>query len=268
MNITLLAATIGLLAALVAACMLPVSAESNEDQGDGKGYVDIPRHVQTPTYRPRTWIFLGVVAGLGLLFLGWQRPALPGTYAGAVRAVAAAITRDPATVNGYVARLRPATQFFAVANIVGLAVVARASLTRRLAILSHVVLYTAISVLLQALLIVAGMATGWLIAPFGIEATLANLLVGGLVITRLSFTTFVLPRGTTVPRNRPRWAWDSVLACCSLITVVVFLIISYAFLAEPGNLSSAWQVFIPLYAVSILFVLLSAPLWLLWWLNR
>ena len=265
---TLLAATIGLLAALVAVCLLPVGAESAEDQGDGKGYVAIPRHVPTPTYRPRTWTFLAVVAGLGLLFLGWQRPALPGAYAGAVRAVAAAITRDPATVNGYVARLRPATQFFAVANIVGLAVVARASLTRRMAILSHVVLYTAISVLLQALLIVAGMATGWLIAPFGIEATLANLLVGGLVITRLSFTTYVLPRGTTVPRNRPRWAWDSVLACCSLITVVVFLIISYAFLAEPGNLSSAWQVFVPLYAVSILFVLLSAPLWLLWWINR
>ena len=268
MNITLLVATIGLLASLVVACLLPVGAEGTEDEGDGKAYVAIPRHVKTPAYRPRTWIFLGVAAALGLLFLGWQRPALPGAYAGAVRAVAAAISRDPATVNGYVARIRPATQFFAVAYIAGLAVVARASLARRIAILSHVVLYTGISVLLQALLIVTGMATGLLIAPFGIESTLANLLVGGLVITRLTFTSYILPRGTTVPRRRPRWAWDSVLACCSLITVVVFLIISYAFLAEPGNLSTAWQVFVPLYAVSILFVLLSAPLWLLWWTNR
>ncbi|MDQ2811062.1 MAG: glycosyltransferase [Actinomycetota bacterium] len=268
MNTTLLGETIGLLAALVAACLLPVSAEGTEDEGDGKGYVVIPRHVKTPAYRPRTWIFLAVAAGLGLIFLGWQRPSLPGAYEGAVRSVAAAITKDPATVNGYVARLRPATQFFAVAYIVGLTVVARASLARRAAILSHVVLYVGISVLLQALLIVAGMATGWLIAPFGIEATLANLLVGGLVITRLTFTTYVLPRGTTVPRNRPRWAWDSVLACCSLITIVAALIMSYAFLAEPGNLTTAWQVFVPLYAVSILFVLLSAPLWLLWWTNR
>jgi hypothetical protein len=109
MNITLLAATIGLLAALVAACLLPVGAEGTEDQGDGKGYVAIPQHVKTPAYRPRTWTFLAVATGLGLVFLGWQRPALPGAYAGAVRAVAAAITRDPATVNGYVARLRPAT---------------------------------------------------------------------------------------------------------------------------------------------------------------
>jgi cellulose synthase/poly-beta-1,6-N-acetylglucosamine synthase-like glycosyltransferase len=268
MNMTLLVATVGLLTTLVVACLLPVSGEGTEDQGDGKGTVDIPRHVKTPTYRPRTWIFLAVAAGLGLLFLGWQRPALPVAYAGAVRSVATAITRDPATVNGYVARLRPATQFFAVAYIAGLAVVARASAARRLAIASHVVLYLAISVLLQALLIVTGMATGWLIAPFGIEATLANLLVGGLVITRLTFTTYILPRGTIVPRRRPRWAWDSVLAGCSLVSVVVFLVISYAFLAEPRNLSTAWQVFVPLYAVSILFVLLSAPLWLLWWTNR
>src|SRR5580693_4470266 len=268
MDIRLLFATMGIFTTLIAACLLPVSADSTDDGGDGRAQVVIPRHVKTPTYRPRTWLFLGIAAAGGLLFLGWQRPSLPGAYASAVRDVAVAITRDPASVNGYVVRLHPATEYFALAYIVGIAAVARASLARRIAILGHGVLYLAISVLLQALLIVAGMATGWLIAPFGIEATLANLLVGGLVITRLSFTTFVLPRGTTVPRNRPRWAWDSVLAGCSLITVVVFLIIGYAFLAEPGNLSSAWQVFVPLYAVSILFVLLSAPLWLLWWTNR
>ena len=268
MDIRLLLATIGAFAALVAACLLPVSADSTEDGGDGRALVLIPRHVKTPPYRPRTWIFLGVTAVLGLLFLGWQRPSLPAAYAGIVRAVATAITRDPASVNGYVAGLRPATEFFAVAYIIGIAVVARASLARRIAILGHCVLYVAISVLLQALLIVAGMTTGWPIAPFGIEATLANLLVGGLVIMRLTFTTYVLPRATTVPADRPRWVWDNVLACCSLIAVIALLIIGYAFLAEPGNLTSVWQVFVPLYAVSILFVLLSAPLWLLWWTNR
>jgi cellulose synthase/poly-beta-1,6-N-acetylglucosamine synthase-like glycosyltransferase len=268
MDMRLLAATIGLFLTLVTLCLLPVSADSTEDGGDGRARVVIPRHVKTSPYRPRTWVFLAVSSVLGLLFLGWQRPSLPAAYAGVVRAVATAITRDPASVNGYVARLRPAMEFFAVAYIIGIALVARASLARRIAMLSHCVLYVAISVLLQALLIVAGLATGWLIAPFGVEATLANLLVGGLVVTRLTFTSYVLPRATTVSVHRPRWMWDSVLAGCSLIAVVAILIISYAFLAEPGNSTSEWQVFIPLYAVSILFVLLSAPLWLLWWTNR
>ena len=268
MDTGLLFATIGAFAALVTACLLPVSADSTEDGGDGRALVLIPRHVKTPPYRPRTWIFLGLTAVLGMVFLGWHRPSLPTAYADIVRAVATAITRDPATVNGYVALLRPATEFFAVAYIIGIAVVARASLARRIAILGHCVLYLAMSVLLQALLIVAGMTTGWPIAPFGIEATLANLLIGGLVIMRLNFSTYVLPRATTVPSARPRWVWDNVLACCSVIAVIALLIISYAFLAEPGNLTSEWQVFVPLYALSILFVLMPAPLWLLWWANR
>jgi cellulose synthase/poly-beta-1,6-N-acetylglucosamine synthase-like glycosyltransferase len=155
-----------------------------------------------------------------------------------------------------------------VAYIIGISAVARASMARRLAMLSHVVLYLAASVLLQALMITAGMATGWLVAPFGIEATLANLIVGGLIIMRMTFTTFVLPKATTVRKNRPRWILDNVLACCALITVVALVVVCYAFLAEPGNLSSAWQVFVPLYALSILFVLLFTPLWILWWSGR
>jgi hypothetical protein len=128
MDIRLLFATMGIFTTLITACLLPVSADSTDDGGDGRAQVVIPHHVKTPTYRPRTWLFLGIAAAGGLLFLGWQRPSLPGAYAGAVRDVAVAITRDPASVNGYVVRLRPATEYFALAYIVGIAAVARASL--------------------------------------------------------------------------------------------------------------------------------------------
>ena len=268
MNLPLLAVTAVLLVALVAACLLPLSADSPDDRGDGKTAVVIKRHVKTPTYRPRTWVFLAVTAALTALFLGLRNPMPTAGYADVVKDMATAITRDPATVNGYVARLRPGMEFLAVSYIIGLAVVARASVARRIAIGFHAAIYLAISVLAQTLMVVAGMATHLLIAPFAIEATLANLLIGGLVIMRLTFTSYVLPRATTVPCRRPRWRWDSVLTGCSLVTVVAILIISYAFLAEPRNLTSVWQVFIPLYASSILFVLLFLPLWLLWWTVR
>jgi cellulose synthase/poly-beta-1,6-N-acetylglucosamine synthase-like glycosyltransferase len=268
MNLQLLAVTAVLLIALVAACLLPLSADSPDDRGDGKTTVVIPRHVKTPTYRPRTWVFLGVTAALNAVFLGLRNPMPTAGYADVVKDMATAITRDPATVNGYVARLRPGMVFLAVSYIVGLAVVARASAGRKIAIGFHAVIYVAISVLAQTLMVVAGMATHLLIAPFAIEATLVNLLIGGLVIMRLTFTSYVLPRATTVPCRRPRWRWDTVLTGCSLVTVVAILIIGYAFLAEPRNLTSVWQVFIPLYASSILFVLLFLPLWLLWWTVR
>ena len=135
-----------------------------------------------------------------------------------------ALTHDPATVNGYVARLRPALVFFAVAYIIGISLVVRTGLGRRLAMLSHVVLYLAMSLLTQALMISVGIATGWLVAPFGIEATLANLLIGGLVIMRLTFTAFVLPRSTTVPLVRRARRWDTMLTWCALVTVVTLLV--------------------------------------------
>jgi cellulose synthase/poly-beta-1,6-N-acetylglucosamine synthase-like glycosyltransferase len=266
MNMPVLMATIGLLVALIVVCLLPVCADGTEDRGDGRTAVLIPGYTATSPRRPRTWAFLSVAAMLGLIFVAWQRPA--ALYMAAVRDVAVAITRDPATVDGYVVRLRPATLLFAVAYIIGIAMVMRADPLRRLAVASHVVLYLGMSLLTHTLMIVIGMTTGLVVAPFGIEATLANLLIGGLVVMRLTFTSFVLPRATTVPVRRRRWIWDSILAWCALISVVALLIVGYALLSEQGNLTSVWQVFVPLYAVSLLFLLMFAPLWLLWWTNR
>ena len=221
--------------------------------------------MRTPPHRLRTWAFVGISATLGLVFLGWKRPAAAQLYSGAVRAVAVAITRDPATVNGYIVRLSRA--FFAVAYIVAMALVIRAGLARRLAVLWHAALYLAMAVLTQALMIVVGIATGWVVAPFGVEATLANLLIGGLVVMRMTFTTFALPRATTVPRlRRPRW-WENILTWCALISVIALLVGAYAFISQQANLQSVWQVFLPLYAVSMLFLLMFVPLWLIWWLN-
>jgi cellulose synthase/poly-beta-1,6-N-acetylglucosamine synthase-like glycosyltransferase len=266
MDMSVLGVTIGLLAILIAICLLPVRIDSAEDGGDGRTVVVIPRHTKTPTHRPRTWAFLTVTAALGLVFVVWPQPS--ALYTGAVRDVAVAITHNPATVNGYVVRLRPATLLFAVAYLIGIALVMRGGPVRRVAAATHTVLYVAMSLLTHSLMIVIGIATGLAVAPFGIEATLANLLIGGLVVMRLTFTSFVLPRATTVPIRRPRWAWDSVLAWCALISVVALLIVGYAVLSERANLTSIWQVFVPLYAVSLLFLLMFAPLYLLWWTNR
>jgi cellulose synthase/poly-beta-1,6-N-acetylglucosamine synthase-like glycosyltransferase len=268
MDVYGLVATAALLAVLVTVCLLPVWGDSAEDQGNGRTRVKIPGYVRTPAHRPRTWAFLAISAVLGLLFLGWKRPVPSAAYANAVRAVATAITHDSASVNGYVVRLRPALVFFAVTYIIATALVVRAGLGRRLAVLGHAVLYLAMTVLAQALMIVIGISTGWVVAPFGIEATLANLLIGGLVVMRLTFTTFVLPRGTTVPRVRRLRLLENLLSWCALISVIAVLIGAYAFISQQANLGSAWQVFLPLYAVSMLFMLMFVPLWLLWWANR
>ena len=105
MDIPALFVTAAFLTALVVVCLLPVYADSADDRGDGRIDVVIPGYVRTPNHRPRTWAFMAISAVAGLLFLGWKRPSLPLMYSEGVRDVAVALTHDPATVNGYVARL-------------------------------------------------------------------------------------------------------------------------------------------------------------------
>jgi cellulose synthase/poly-beta-1,6-N-acetylglucosamine synthase-like glycosyltransferase len=267
MDMPLLTLTVAALIALCCCCLLPLHADGTDDRGDGRASVLIPRPVPTPRRRPRTFSFLLITSALGLVFVGLRQPSLGAMYVDAVRAVAVAVTRNPAAVNGYVAKLRPATLFLAVAYIVGISMVCRASLLRRVAMASHVLLYLAMALLAHALMIVAGIATGWLVVPFGIEATLVNLLIGGLVVTRMTFTSFQLPRGTTTPLQRPRWLWDSVLAWCAVCSALALLVCTYAFLAQHPQLSYLWQVFLPLYAVSLLFTAMFAPLYLVWWIS-
>jgi hypothetical protein len=68
-------------------------------------------------------------------------------------------------VNGYVVRLRPATLFFAVAYIAGIALVMRGGPARRVCVMAHAVLYVAMTLLTHTLMIVIGMATGLVVAP-------------------------------------------------------------------------------------------------------
>jgi cellulose synthase/poly-beta-1,6-N-acetylglucosamine synthase-like glycosyltransferase len=167
-----------------------------------------------------------------------------------------------------VARLNPVIEFFAVAYIIGISLTVRASLARRIAMASHVVLFIGMSVLLEALMIVVGMTTHSPIAPYGIEAPMANICVGGLVIARMTFTTFVLPKGITLPARRPRWRWDTALTVCALVSALALLITGYAFLTDRRYLTSGWHTILALYLGRSLFVLLIVPLWLLWWARR
>ena len=268
MDIPALLVTAVLLTALIVACLLPVYADSADDRGDGRTDVFIPGYVRTPNHRPRTWAFLAISAVLGLLFLGWKRPSLPQLYSEGVRGVAVALTHDPASVNGYVARLRPALAFFAVAFIIAISLVVRTGLGRRLAMLCHV-----------------RAVPGHDAAHPGPDDRHRDRhrLAGGPVRHRghpgqpahrrpghhaHDLHRVRLPRSTTVPLVRRDRRWDNLLTWCALITVITLLVGLYAFISQQANLGSVWQVFVPLYAVSMLFLLMFAPLWLIWWANR
>ena len=236
MNMPLLAATIGLPGwswRWPACCRSPRTAPTTAATAGLT--VLIPRHVPTPRFRPRTWSFLGIAAVLGLVFVGLAADLDPAVYAGAVRAVAVAITRNPATVNGYTARLRPATMFLAVAYIVGIAAVRRAGLARRLVHAGACApLRSAVAARARAHDRRRASRPGLAGLLFGIEATLINLFVGGVVVTRLTLTRFVLPRARPC-RGAPSWPWGSVPAGCALIAAVALIIVGVRVPVQRGQ---------------------------------
>jgi cellulose synthase/poly-beta-1,6-N-acetylglucosamine synthase-like glycosyltransferase len=266
MNLEMVEIAGGLLVA-VGYCLQPLFIGSVEDEGDGRTTVHIPPYMRTPARRPRTWGFYGVSALLTAIFIGLEAPAA-SAFAALVGRLAVQLSDDPTGVAGFVTRLHPASQVLVVSYIVGLAVVARASLGRRVAIAAHVALYIVMTALAQALMIAIGLATGWPVGPFAIEATLVNLLVGGLVVLRVTWTTFILPKPTVVPNRRPRWLWDSILTWCAIIVVIAVLVVCYAFLSQPQEAESVLRVLVPMYALTVTFLLLFVPLALLGRLDR
>lgn len=248
-----------LLVGLIALCLSPLLSGTADDHGDGRTTVHIPQYTRTPPTRPRTIVFFLVSAALCVAYVGWQSPSPSDAFENLVGRLASYLTADPAGVSGFVAKLQTASQLLGVSFLLGLAVVARATLARRLLIAAHILLYLALTVLAEALMIDIGVETGWPVQPFAIEATLMNLALGGLVVARVMFTSFYLPRPTTTPNRRPRWIADTVLAAISLVCVAVLLEGMYAVLTGPAG-QTALRVLIPMYASNVLFVLLFVPL--------
>ena len=249
-------------------CLQPVIAGPMEDAGDGRTRVRIKPYVKTSPMRPRTIVFFITAAILGLVFIGMQQPSPALVLAALVGHLAVAVTGNPAGVGAFVNRLEPASQVLAISYIVGLALVTRATLGRRIAILAHVVLYVAMTGIVDTLLIALALRTGWPVGPFAIEATAVNLLVGGLVVLRVTFSTFVLPRPTLIAKDRPKWWWDTILTWCALAMVAMLVVLLYAFLVGRAASDPTLNRLIPMYASSMLFVLLFAPLTLLRTFNR
>ena len=98
------------------------------------------------------------------------------------------------------------------------------------------------------------------------RGTLANLLIGGLVVMRLTFVSFALPRATTVRvtagagRGTASWSLRADVG-------MALLVVAYAF-CPSRRTSRRVAVFVPLYAVCLLLALMLIPLWLLWWSRR
>lgn len=243
----------------------PLFAQTADDTGDGRAVVRIPAPVPTPAARPRTAGFFLLAALLVLLSLGLRHPSPVTAYADVVTRLATGVDGQPVQVAGYVVLLHPAVQLLGVCYLAALALVVRADLGRKAAVAGQAVLYLLLVAVVDTVLVLAAVRYSFAPRLVTVGSLALNLLVAGGISARVTLTTFVLPRRTSVAKTRPRYPWDTVLTLLALVVGGAMLISAYARLAPHGAASrSAASAWLPLYGISVAVIGTFLVLYLLY----
>ncbi|MBO0727777.1 MAG: glycosyltransferase family 2 protein [Acidimicrobiaceae bacterium] len=206
-------------AALIAVVVLKPMTRNYDDSDQGSGSLV----VMTPPLRPsylRCGFFLAISFAVSVVLIGLKSPDLKITYNHAVARLMLAVVHDPVRVNAYAHSLLSVFQVSVLAFVVAFALAFHASLGRRLIILLHAPLFLVGSAVAEALFGLFAMVTGLPLGPTPLANVLIQYMLAGVMLLRLSFTSFQLPKKTTLPLRRGHDWWDDViLMCCVIVSI-------------------------------------------------
>jgi len=211
-NIALL---IAVFVVLLVAVVQPLSRRHDDsDRGSG-AVVDMPPLRRRSLPRAFVFLALGAVTGIGLV--GLRDPTPTMEYQNLVARVLTFATGDPGTAQSYAAHLLPLVPAAVIGYLAILAVMLPATPGRRLMILLHVPLFLAISVLTDSFVALFSLSTGLPIGPTPVVSMFLQYTLSNLLLLRLVFTTWQMPRVTQVPNGRRGdWVDSGVLAACAI----------------------------------------------------
>ncbi|MGH9130548.1 MAG: glycosyltransferase [Acidimicrobiales bacterium] len=210
--------------AVVAALGRPHS----DDEGDGVGKVELP--IPRRVHFVRTLSFYLSFAVVSSLLVG-IRPGLGSVYQVVVVRVALISLRQPGPLAAYGAHLNGNIRLIVVVEILCLAVVLRADCSRKVVVGLHGAMFLVISIGMDSLTLAVAAASHLPVVTYLFVSTLANLTAGAAVMLRLLATTFDLPRPTTVPIRRPRFAVESAIFASSVVVALVAVFVGVSVLS-------------------------------------
>jgi len=218
--------TVGLVS-LVALVILTIRNRSLDDSGDGRAKVILPPPDRPNTARLATFLLLllllSVVVATYHVYGG-------SVYDTAVLRLALWVYPSPANLNPYYTHLEPSLRLMLAGSFLVLAPTVRADPVRRLAIAAHSVLYLAIAIPTDAILVSWAASTHLPIGFYGLEGVGINLVIGGLTMVHLFFTTWQLPRPTAVPIRKGLRRWDNI----EMAVVLLGVLASFGILVAVG----------------------------------
>jgi cellulose synthase/poly-beta-1,6-N-acetylglucosamine synthase-like glycosyltransferase len=181
----------------------------DSDQGTDR-FVKLPP-VRRPSIRRALW-FLCVAATACVLTVALHHPRPAQSYYLLVDTILAKAHTDATSIAHGLPPLVPVAELCYLTSI---AITARATLGRRLMILAHAPLFVAVAVLVDCFAALASDAAHLPLGPIPILDFMLQYTVGFFLLYRLSFTTFRLPKPTTLPNlRRGDWRDNLLLALC------------------------------------------------------
>ncbi|HLI38419.1 MAG TPA: glycosyltransferase family 2 protein [Streptosporangiaceae bacterium] len=194
-----------------------------DDSDRGRGTVVNMQAVGRPSL-PRAGFFLAVSAAVSSGLVLDRHPPAIALYHQALLRLLSWVIRDPPLVNAYIGKLVPLVPAAFAGYLVTVAIVMPGTIGRRIMILLHAPLFIATSLCTDCLL-------GLGVTVLHVQPWLAPLLsmylqyfVGCLVVFRLFFTCYQLPKLTPVPGSRGGRLRDdlTMIMCLVGATGIVF----------------------------------------------
>lgn len=235
----------------VAVTIYPHLVDYDDDHGDGRGVVLLPKPVSSIHYRMRLFAFFGIGATIILFADGLHRFQPATLYTGMVRDVATSLTGRSAEVVAYVQGVSPRIPLLWTVALLSFACVLRATWGRRIAVMAHALLYLTIAIILQSAVIAACITFNLPFRPSTAATLVINLFAGLLVAMRMVLTTFQLPRANTLLRTRRFNLWDSLVMWCYLIVGLAIPVVALSWVDSPAMAGSEWRRFVPLFAFTL-----------------
>ena len=208
-------------AAILAVVVLKPMSRNYDDSDQGSGSLVLMVPPLRPSYG-RCTSFLAVCFLVSVLLVGLRSPTIVEDYYSLVEQLLLSVIPQPALVDAFVHQLPPVFQVSVIASGVAMAVCFRASLARRCMILVNVLILLVVSAVADVFLGIFVLTTGLPLGPTPVVALLIQYGIAGLVVFRLAFTTFQLPKKTPFPLRRGHdWHADIILGVCILGAVAV-----------------------------------------------
>lgn len=209
----------------------------SDDRGDGISSVVLPARPRSVNI-VRTAAFVLVGSLLTVAYLGQRFPRPITVYTHAAGALANFAVQNPLALRPYVDRMTATAPAVFAAAMLALACTVRGSVVRRLVVALHGAVYVVASLIVDSMLLVVAIATGWPIAPYGLFGGLVHILLAFVVFVRVVFTTFMLPMPSRIPASRPLYWRDTLLWWSAMIGSIAALGVGWALLAQHYRFSS------------------------------